>query len=417
MGGLSSLSASGSPESNPAVMPWLSHDEVSFSQVLYLQETNYSYLNFSHLFKNSLAFNVSLGYLGIGGLERTVADSSFEGFSETGNFSYYDALAGFGFGDRVSDDFSYGVSAKYVRENIDTNAVSGAMISLGGYFGHMPEHFQFGFGVFNIGQAVNGFNLPSGAYVGLGKYFSPKFFSGGEIVAYLDTTAEARAGFELDLSKAIKLRAGCRYPLQDNGLGNFPFVDLTAGLGLNIGKFVLDYAWVPYGDLGQTHRLSLIKRFGPTRSRINEASAFIEEENKIKIVVYDLRTESVQIDLLEKASNTLRQEISDLEIFSVIERSNADKNISGQEKEVTGLTVDERAVNAARDVGAKYVLTGSISDVNNLYYISLNQFDVETGKIAKTLFEVAENPGDIKRACKDIAFQLKTNRRLGSRQR
>src|SRR5262249_37282550 len=45
---------------------------------------------------------------------------------------------------------------------------------------------------------------------------------------------------------------------------------LTTGLGLNLWGQELAYAWVPYGDLGSTHYISLVIRLGETeRSKHN----------------------------------------------------------------------------------------------------------------------------------------------------
>jgi len=51
-------------------------------------------------------------------------------------------------------------------------------------------------------------------------------------------------------ARAVALRAGYRTG-RDVGLG------WTAGLGFKTGTFGLDYAYAPYGDLGNTHRISL----------------------------------------------------------------------------------------------------------------------------------------------------------------
>ena len=36
---------------------------------------------------------------------------------------------------------------------------------------------------------------------------------------------------------------------------------LTAGAGINWKQFSLDFAWVPYGDLGDTYRYSMVVKF------------------------------------------------------------------------------------------------------------------------------------------------------------
>ena len=33
------------------------------------------------------------------------------------------------------------------------------------------------------------------------------------------------------------------------------------GMGLDLGAYGIDYAFVPYSDLGDTHRLSILMRF------------------------------------------------------------------------------------------------------------------------------------------------------------
>ena len=410
MGEVSSLSGSGSPESNPSVLPWLEQDDLSLSQIIYLQETNYSYLNYFHLMNKSMAFNGSLGYLGMGGLTKTVADnSSAEGYTENGSFGYYDALVNLGFGHKVSDYFSYGVSAKFVQESIDSNADSGEMLSLGGYLGNMPDHFLLGFGVFNIGPKIKGYDLPSGAYAGVGKYFSPRVFCEGEIVAYLDTVTEARAGFEFTLSRVIKLRAGCNYPLADNGLGSFPLVDLTAGLGFNMGQFSFDYAWVPYGDLGQTHRFTLTKKFGPVRHEKaieKNASRFVAEQDKKTIAVLDLKTNSVPQEIVQMASNLLRLKISGRQAFIVINRETTNHAIFDQTTGPINLTDEEAAVNVGKELKANYMIIGSIRDIGDKYYIAVSQVDVEQNQVVKSITEEAKSVRGIKAACKRIALHL-----------
>jgi len=64
-----------------------------------------------------------------------------------------------------------------------------------------------------------------------------------------------KAGAEYELEKQLFLRAGYQLPLTDNGIGGL--TGLTAGLGLNLSGFQFDYAYLPYGDLGDSHRISV----------------------------------------------------------------------------------------------------------------------------------------------------------------
>lgn len=61
------------------------------------------------------------------------------------------------------------------------------------------------------------------------------------------------AGAEFHLGDLVVLRGGYTSG-QDTGEG------YTAGVGFNTSRLSVDYAYVPYGDLGDTHRVSLSMR-------------------------------------------------------------------------------------------------------------------------------------------------------------
>jgi hypothetical protein len=59
-------------------------------------------------------------------------------------------------------------------------------------------------------------------------------------------------GGEVVLGKVLSFRAGYRSGPQDIGSG------YTFGVGVNLGGIKLDYAYLPYEELGDAHRLSLV---------------------------------------------------------------------------------------------------------------------------------------------------------------
>ena len=46
-----------------------------------------------------------------------------------------------------------------------------------------------------------------------------------------------------------------------NGTNNAFFTNLTLGLGLDLSVFVIDYAWLPKGDLGNVHMFTVRVNF------------------------------------------------------------------------------------------------------------------------------------------------------------
>ncbi|HET9869560.1 MAG TPA: tetratricopeptide repeat protein, partial [bacterium] len=68
-----------------------------------------------------------------------------------------------------------------------------------------------------------------------------------------------QAGLEGVLDGRWSLRVGYQVPLQDDQISGFAY--FTAGAGLKFSSFSLDYAYVPFGSLGTSHRVSLAYQF------------------------------------------------------------------------------------------------------------------------------------------------------------
>jgi hypothetical protein len=64
-----------------------------------------------------------------------------------------------------------------------------------------------------------------------------------------------QGGMEAGFLKDYFLRVGYQLPLTDNQVTGFD--NFTAGAGVRLGALILDYAFVPYGDLGTSNRISL----------------------------------------------------------------------------------------------------------------------------------------------------------------
>ncbi len=78
----------------------------------------------------------------------------------------------------------------------------------------------------------------------------------------------------------LALRAGYRSDIKDN-------IDsasgISAGLGLKLGSFDLNYAWVPYGDLGTANRLSIGIWFGSGEKPAMSSTPGIEQKKPLAV--------------------------------------------------------------------------------------------------------------------------------------
>ena len=76
----------------------------------------------------------------------------------------------------------------------------------------------------------------------------------------LDSIWAVGAGIEYWVHPVFAIRAGYKYNSAiNNTLG--ALAGLTCGVGFKIGILDIDYALVPYGDLGYSHRISIIAKF------------------------------------------------------------------------------------------------------------------------------------------------------------
>jgi len=82
----------------------------------------------------------------------------------------------------------------------------------------------------------------------------------------IDSRLRASAGLEYRIFDLLSLRGG--YKITGYDLGSF-----TAGTGFHIKNFDIDYAWAQYGDLNNTHRVTLTLRFGMEKQEIMEVDA------------------------------------------------------------------------------------------------------------------------------------------------
>jgi hypothetical protein len=242
---------------NPAVLGWLERYQLAVGHAPTSDATS----------REWMAFGGRLGHtglrLGATGVYHSLG--SFDGRdaanNPTGSFSASDLAAAFSLAHVVRDMAAFGLTVKYVREDLGEVAGSGATFDLGG---------QLRAGPVGVGLALQNLGGSMG-YQG-SRYPFPTNFGAGVSVA-LPTTGlrlladlnvprgyynDLRAGVEWDWHHTLALRMGYRHELggESDDLLNGP----AFGLGAGKNGFWLDYAFDPGTATGE-HRLSL--RFTP----------------------------------------------------------------------------------------------------------------------------------------------------------
>ena len=198
---------------------------------------------------------VSAGFPLLGGTmalgTNYVSMGDFDGRDESGNptetFQASDLGISVGFAGRLGR-FLLGLSGGMIRSTIAGNTQSAFLVTLGGLV-EISQGFWVGAVAQNLGTKLGEDPLPLILKAGLALELG-SFSLAADIGKSQDTDLYYCVGIESWIGNVVALRAGYRTG-RDVGPG------WTAGLGFKMGGFGLDYAYVPYSNLGNTHRISL----------------------------------------------------------------------------------------------------------------------------------------------------------------
>lgn len=166
-----------------------------------------------------------------------------------------------GWGQALSGNLRLGAAAQYARQNLAEATYHSLSADLGA-LAFLSEQWRLGISYCNLGTSLAGFTRASSLRLGLA-WEKPSTQGHGLLLA---VAGQFQAGGERTLQAGLEqryeiltLRAGYVQDLGETGLEGLHGV--SAGFGLKLGRFVLDYAFLPYGQLGASHRLSLTLEF------------------------------------------------------------------------------------------------------------------------------------------------------------
>lgn len=234
------------------------------------------FLDINH-FGLGLAIPSGFGSFGVG--LNGVIISNIEARDSVGNLTgdygaqFLNPIVTYG---RSFGPFGLGVNLKTVLGFIEDTRTATILLDLGTKLTF--PHIGFGLVLENFGPEVRylteGYNPPMAIKAGAGVSFS-RFNCALDLLKPFDAGFAFRTGVEYSVINNLTLRLGYRTDLAATGsLGGFCF-----GFGVNAAKLYVDYAFLPYGDLGLTHCFSLSYRFGMKEKKTEER---IAEELKTK---------------------------------------------------------------------------------------------------------------------------------------
>jgi len=183
-----------------------------------------------------------------------IRDSSGQ---KLGDMSARDYAVGVGYGIASRQGFSGGVGLRGVRENLLRDDLFALAVDTGVNW-QGRDGWSGGLAAVNVGTSINGRQGAESVRWGIARKldFGPSYFWPALAFSWEPhVTPKLSIGAEANLGGTLCMRMGYQHRFVETLLDGV--YGLTVGLGMKIRSVTFDYAFIPYGDLGAGHRVSL----------------------------------------------------------------------------------------------------------------------------------------------------------------
>lgn len=226
---------------------------LSVMHSVWLEDISYDWASYAVPYRDWGVFGLGVQYLSYGGMKK-IDDTGLE----TGDFRPGDLCASLSYATQ-SGGINLGANIKYISLTIEHNAVAYAA-DLGAQYKVLDSRLTLGLAVQNIGTKAAFINeadaLPFNIKLGGAYALQNNWCAVLDFNAPVDNEANVGAGTEYCymISNTVAVAGRVGYTTRTLKTGGFN--GMTAGFGLTYLDYTFDYAFVPYGELGNTHRLS-----------------------------------------------------------------------------------------------------------------------------------------------------------------
>ncbi len=243
---------------NPAGLSKLEKREFAASHAEMFESTRLDFLAYAHPTSQG-TFAAGLTYLSQGKI-----DGRDNLGRQTAGYDASDAALSFGYA-RKLEIADLGATFKYLRSHIGSTEAQGVAVDVGAK--RAFDRVSVGAALRNLGPGLKfqdqRNDLPLRLAVGAAYKFAGGHAAAAEVVnGPRGAGTDASFGGEFQAVKALYLRAGYTTQTAITGGSGFDVArGLTMGLGFRNEKWSLDYAILPSGELGRSHRFSLSTRW------------------------------------------------------------------------------------------------------------------------------------------------------------
>ncbi|MFO7525555.1 MAG: PorV/PorQ family protein [Ignavibacteriaceae bacterium] len=257
---------------NPAGLTQFNQHQIIFSHNRWVVDINHDFVGGVYHLDESNSFGIGFTALT---MQKMKVTTEFAPFGTGEYFGFSDIAIAVTYSRKMTDQFSFGGTVRYIEETLDKLKMRGFMIDLGTFYWTGLGTTRFAVAVSNFGNNL----APDGDVVLVGKRnvsdwqeFAPPtvFRIGFAFEPYQDnehsiTTSiqlnhpndnseNVSSGLEYTWNKTVFLRGGYKFNVEEQ--------NITFGAGvsvpISIAEFTMDYAYSNFTRLGSAHRFSIL---------------------------------------------------------------------------------------------------------------------------------------------------------------
>ncbi len=257
---------------NPAGLTQFSNNQIIFSHNQWVVDINHDFVGAVYHLDDANSFGVAVTALTMDEMKVT---TEYAPFGTGEYFGFSDLAVSVSYSRKMTDQFSFGGTVRYVEETLDKLKMRGFMIDLGTYYWTGLGSTRFAVTVSNFGNDM----APDGEVVLVGnrtksewQSFSPPtmFRIGFAFEPYEDEQHRVTTSIQLnhpnDNSENVSLGAEYVWNKMFFARGGYKFnveeQNYSIGAGVNvpisIANVSVDYAFANFSRLGSAHRFSII---------------------------------------------------------------------------------------------------------------------------------------------------------------
>ncbi len=143
---------------NPAGLVQIGRNELVVSHSDWLVDVDYEYLGYVHQVTRNLSLGAFAGYLHFADMPVT---TEYHPYGNGDYFSYHDWVAGLSASLKMTDRFSFGVTAKYAAEELAGLRMGGLLLDMGTYYWTGYKTLRLAAALRNFGNDMR----PAGTYL------------------------------------------------------------------------------------------------------------------------------------------------------------------------------------------------------------------------------------------------------------